>query len=216
VELRISDAENSHRFSFWNKLEVKSKDTSFVLSLHPLPSNVFLLKNPGQYFFTFHSILGDVVKKNVSVTKSSTSLDVSALTKSIKKVSKKKSFYKSIQPGDSLVILCSLVSENLSSTSLPQYEKIAITKNEQNEWIAVQYLSSSSAVNQTMKLNEKQYFEVLGNFEKKLKSLTKNKNCKKKEVYTLKYKRCYYSISDESCAWNGFTGLVAGLFATEK
>ena len=216
VELKINEQENIHGFSFWNKLAVKSKDTTFVISLHPVPSNFISLKKTGVYDFTFYSIFGDVITKKVKVSKNKVAYNVSDLTKIFRKSSSKKSISSCLAAADTLVILHSETQPSSKKQVMPSYRKIALTKTKAAEFIAFQYDNTGNDITQTMKLSEKQYLDIVGVFEKKAKSLTKKSDCNKKEYYTMKLQGQYFSFVDESCEWNGFTGLIAGLFASEK
>ena len=216
INLKISDKETAHGFSYWNKLAVSSKDTSFVLTLHPLPSNVLSLKSKGEYIFRFHSVFGDVVIKKISISKGHTAVNVSDLTKGFKKESTSKAFLKNLKLRDTVILIHSTFSDVSSSKKLPSYNKILFTKISEKEIIAVQYKDSGNEIVQQMSISDKQYNAIVTAFENKISMLQKKNTCETKEVYTVKNKNKYYSVIDSSCAWKGYDGLLAGLFMAIK
>ena len=212
VTLKISEKETAHGFSFWNKLSINSKDTSFVLTLHPLPSNVFLLKSKGEYTFRFYSVFGDVITRKITISLGQTCVNISDLTKNFKKESSAKSYLKNIKLKDTVVLIHSYLSNEATSKKLPEYDKLMFTKVSETEVIAIQFKNSGSEIVQQISLTAKQFNELVTSFENKARTLQKKQGCETKEVYTLKTKKKYYSVVDASCGWKGYEGLLAGLF----
>lgn len=209
VSVAPDDKITMHGFCYWQELFVKSKDTSFNYKLHSGAPDMLKNIKPGAYTLYASSVLGNRVKKKVSVSAKSGVVKLKGLGSFYKRVDATVNLCKKLRSGDTLVILYS------STSNESDREKIAVTFNKITGYKAIQYKGLTNEVLQEIGFREA-VFKDLIEFEEKGKKANspKAETAPQASVYTICLKKEIVSFiipGDE-----GLNGLKAKLFIIEN
>jgi len=207
ITLSTDDRITAHNFSFWSDVQVKSSDTSFFYILHSNKKNVVEVLKEGKYTFTFNSIFGDKVTKEIIIgPKTKYKLKVKGLNALYAKVPTTTNFSDKLNIADTLYFIYS------GQLKERPFEKLAVTKLANGNYKAMLFKGLTNEVSMEYGFDEKA-FSVVKTTEKLLKE-KKVGDCSA-DVYTYSLNNTYFTIKDPSCSINALDRMKARLFIVE-
>lgn len=180
--------KNAH---LWSEVKVESKDTSFIYYLGSKLKNEILVSKQGKYSFTFLSVFGHTIQKELIVSASKKyKLKVSELSIYYKRIPLENYLSTKLQVGDTLFII------EAKAGIEEQPEKLGIIKLENEQYKALQYVGVTTTVFQDFTV-PKSVFNTVINAEDQIKK--QGKEVCKPTVCTFSLKRQYYTALDANC-----------------
>jgi len=209
LSLKTDDKITMHGFSYWQELQVRSKDTSFTYRLHSGNPDVIKNLKPGSYQLTARSLFNHTITKKVELGKKTPFIKMKGLQALYKRVPETKNLSEDLKLNDTLYIIYN------SNASEEEREKIAITKTALG-YKALQYRGLGNEIFQDMIFKDEFYKGVV-NFEtdgKKANS-PKGETAPKAEVYTIQLNKQISSFIVPG-EWKGLDKLKALIFLVEQ
>jgi hypothetical protein len=205
VKIKIDNKIQEGNFKFWLYVKVEHIDTSFFHQLNQKNESVTLTKK-GKYTFTFYSIFGDQLKKQLEVNdKNNYTLKTTELTNYFKKQSKTTLFSEQVKPGDTLFVLY------LKNGPEMQYEKLGITCLPDKRYKAMLFKGFTEEVFMDYTVKESEFL-IVTIAEKAVKQQTGD--CKT-DFYCFGLRKKFYIISDPSCNYPVIDKIKMRLFIVE-
>lgn len=208
LSVKTDDKISMHGFSYWQVLELKSKDTAFTYRLHSGNPDIIHNLEAGTYTIAVSSLFNDRVKKKVVLKKKTPLVKIKGLQSFYKRIPETQTLSEKLKLNDTLYILFS------SSANESVKEKIGLTKTTLG-YKALQFQGTSHEIFQEMLIKDDMYKEVL-QFEKdgKKANSPKAETAPMAEVYTLELNREMISFIVPG-EWGGLNKLKAILFLVE-